>query len=82
MGRERVLFLPFLHPFGVLVYPDGRVGVIHRSAWKGNSRDFAQTAFSEVRRFVATLMCIVPWRTYIPLRRVYAAFVTWPDEAA
>jgi hypothetical protein len=36
MGRERFLFLPFPRPvgppFGILTYPDGRVGVIHPSA--------------------------------------------------
>jgi hypothetical protein len=36
-------------PFGILTYPDGRVGVIHRSAWKKNSANFAITEFSEVR---------------------------------
>jgi hypothetical protein len=44
MGRERFHFLPFPRPvgspFGILTYPDGRVGVIHRSAWKKNSRKF------------------------------------------
>jgi hypothetical protein len=53
MGRERFLFLPFPRPvgppFGILTYPDGRVGVIHPSAWKGNSTKFAGTEFSEVR---------------------------------
>jgi hypothetical protein len=46
MGRERFLFLPFPRPvgppFGILTYPDGRVGVIHRSAWKWNSAKFAR----------------------------------------
>jgi hypothetical protein len=27
-------------PFGNLTYPDGRVGVIHPSAWNGDSRKF------------------------------------------
>ena len=53
MGRERFLFLPFPRsvgsPFGILTYPVGRVGVIHRSAWKVNSANFAMTEFSEVR---------------------------------
>jgi hypothetical protein len=53
MGRERFHFLPFPRPvgspFGILTYPDGRVGVIHRSAWKKNSANFAITEFSEVR---------------------------------
>src|SRR5215204_1825387 len=62
MGRERFLFLPFPlpcgsalwvrplgPPFGILTYPVGRVGVIHRSAWKWNSANFALTEFSEVR---------------------------------
>jgi hypothetical protein len=47
MGRERFLFLPFPRPvgppFGILTYPDGRVGVIHRSAWKWNSPKFTFT---------------------------------------
>jgi hypothetical protein len=42
MGRERFLFLPFPRPvgspFGILTYPVGRVGVIHRSAWNTNSQ--------------------------------------------
>jgi hypothetical protein len=45
MGRERFHFLPFPRPvgspFGILTYPDGRVGVIHRSAWNKNSPKFA-----------------------------------------
>src|SRR5215213_4947707 len=48
MGRERFLFLPFPRPvgppFGILTYPVGRVGVIHPSAWKGNSQKFAKEA--------------------------------------
>jgi hypothetical protein len=28
------------------------------------------------------LTCFVPWRTYTPLRKEYAAFVTWPTDAA
>jgi hypothetical protein len=51
-------------------------GSIHRSAWKGNSTNFALTEFSEVRRFLDTLMCFVPQRTYIPLSQEYGAFVT------
>ena len=53
MGRERFLFLPFPRPvgppFGILTYPGGRVAVIHRSAWKKNSANFALTEFTEVR---------------------------------
>ena len=36
-------------PFGILTYPVGRVGVIHASAWKVNSANFAITEFCEVR---------------------------------
>jgi hypothetical protein len=32
--------------------------------------------FSEVRSFFGALTRFVPWRTYIPLRQEYAAFVT------
>src|SRR5215212_5155078 len=52
--------------------------VIHRSAWKGDSANFVLTEFSEVRRFLNTLTCFVPWRTYIPLGYAYAVFVAWP----
>src|SRR5215212_571043 len=50
--------------------------LIHRSAWNRNSANFAFWAFSEVRRFLGTLTCFVPWRTYIPLSQEYIAFVT------
>src|SRR5215207_519060 len=33
-------------PFGILTYPVGRVGVIHWSAWKGNSAKFT-SVFSD-----------------------------------
>ena len=36
-------------PFGILTYPDGRVDVIHRSAWNRSSAKFAKTEFYEVR---------------------------------
>src|SRR5215208_7562908 len=56
MGRERFHFLPFPRPvgppFGILTYPDGRVGVIHPSAWKANSQKFALLAW-ECGSFVA-----------------------------
>jgi hypothetical protein len=52
MGRERFLFVPFPRPvgppFGILTYPDGRVGVIQPSAWNKNSANFALPNFSEV----------------------------------
>jgi hypothetical protein len=54
MGRERFLFVPFPRPvgppFGILTYPDGRVGVIHRSAWRNclENRDSLQFAAPSV----------------------------------
>jgi hypothetical protein len=39
-------------------------------------------AFYEVRRFLGALARFVPCRTYIPLTHGYAAFVTWPADAA
>jgi hypothetical protein len=42
---------------------------IHRSAWKGNSANFAYTEFSEVQRLLGALMCFVLWRTYTALRK-------------
>jgi hypothetical protein len=38
--------------------------------------------FSEVGCCAGVLVCFVPWSTYIHLSQEYAAFVTWPDEAA
>jgi hypothetical protein len=54
------------------------------SIWspKVSSANFAVTEFSDGRRFVATLTCFVPWRTYTPLAQEYAALVTWPVDAA
>ena len=55
MGRERSLFVPFPRPvgppFGILTYPNGRVGVIHRSAWNRNSP-----------KFVSKILNIPPYR--------------------
>src|SRR5215213_6390687 len=47
-----------------------------------SSAKFAFREFSEVRGFLGALRCFVPWRTYTPLRKEYAAFVTWPTDAA
>jgi hypothetical protein len=58
MGRERFHFLPFPRPvgppFGILTYPDGRVGVIHPSAWRGCMKS-PQTRTSRLvmRRIIA-----------------------------
>jgi hypothetical protein len=60
MGRERFLFLPFPRPvgppYGILTYPDGRVGVIHPSAWKWNSTKFERRGFSELLLWPRTSM--------------------------
>ena len=50
MGREQGVPFPAIpQPFGVQVYPDGRVGVIHLPSGKVDSANFAQTGFWEVR---------------------------------
>src|SRR5215203_3752407 len=45
-----------------------RIGFLRTSPF-GDSRKFAHTEFSEVRRFLGALRCFVPWRTYTPLRQ-------------
>jgi hypothetical protein len=44
--------------------------------------NFALWEFSEVRRFLGDVEHFVPWRTYTHLTQEYAAFLTWPAEAA
>jgi hypothetical protein len=61
--------------------PWGR-SVVLRSFSLRYSLDCVEEEFSEVRRFLGALSYLVPWRTYIPLRQEYAAFVTWPADAA
>jgi hypothetical protein len=50
---------------------------MHSSAWKVDSPKLALTEFSGVRRFFGALTCFVPWRTYIPFGRKYAAYIAW-----
>jgi hypothetical protein len=49
------------------------IGILGSSA-KRSSKKFG--------RFLGALRRFVPWRTYIPLRKEYGAFVTWPTDAA
>jgi hypothetical protein len=47
------------------------------------SPEFVEWGFCEVRRrFLGALAYFVAQRTYTPLRQEYAAFVTWPVDAA
>jgi hypothetical protein len=47
------------------------LALIHRSAWKSNSRNFALPEFYEVQ------VLFVLWGTYLFVGQEYAAFVAW-----